>query len=501
MSKLKLALAPKHSYVIDTKPVGEMFHGRFGLIRNLLAGGAILYLVLSILLLGVTVIGYDKVDSALMAGLLNMVVVLSAAWLGLMLLCGWAFIVDPPLFVPILVFALLVTASYLLSPTLSNQGGNPANTFGISGAKMISVAGLSASIFAYYFINVFVNTAARLRAFFLGLIWGVVLLAIMATIGAEANIVTLSSQAELDASKYLLMMVPSIFFFLLLGKNNNWGFWAAVVGIVLNFYVALNAPLAMWVWIIGAVIGIAVLVVLATMTGFSISESFKTLRKSTVQALSGQASVASVFLNSPVLSLAALFIIYLIVMVVAFVGAKLQFATEASKLASDYQLAFAGITDVRTLLFGGGAVSNRVTAGLADIIAYNGLLGLVAYLLLWGSVIRLALQRMLIGLTEKSPRYEVVVLLPILLGLPLLGIFTAVPALGWWVWWLAVGYLTADLLITKRKPRSDLLPTWKWRQNLTLIAPIVQIIGIVVIIVAASALTRVITDLFTQATI
>ncbi|MCA9379491.1 hypothetical protein KC640_03615, partial [Candidatus Dojkabacteria bacterium] len=313
--------------------------------------------------------------------------------------------------------------------------------------------------------------------------------------------ITLPAAAELEVSKYLLMVTPTLFFFLLLARQKSLGFWATVITIILSFHVILAAPLSMWVWIMSAVIGVAILVVLIMMTEFSVTDSLNSLRADIAKTLSSQISVAKVFQNNPVLSLIILFIAYLVLMTIVFVQGKLVFATEIADLAKDYQAAFAGITDVRTLLFGGGAVSNRVVVGLADIIAYNGLVGLVAYLLLWGSVIRFALERMLAGISEKTPQYEALILLPILLGLPLLAIFTAVPALGWWMWWISVAYLAADLLHDKRKVKQELLPTWKWRQNIKILAPIIQIIGILVIIITASALTRVITELFTQTTI
>ncbi|MCA9379113.1 hypothetical protein KC640_01670, partial [Candidatus Dojkabacteria bacterium] len=158
MSKLKLAFSSKHSYVLDMAPLAGVFRGRFALLQRILTLLALTYIVLSTLLLGVVILGYSTLDSALLAALLNSVIVLTAVWLGLMLLCGWSYVVDPPLFVPVLVFALLVTVTYLLSPGLTGQAGNPANTFGVVGTKMISVAGLSASIFLYYFVNAFVNT-------------------------------------------------------------------------------------------------------------------------------------------------------------------------------------------------------------------------------------------------------------------------------------------------------------------------------------------------------
>lgn len=355
---------------------------------------------------------------------MGLVFVLIIAILAIIVLSGWRYLVDPPLFINVLVFALLVVGGYLFVPLVdpSSVGQvSGSNTFGITGVKYLGGLFVMGFVMLFYALHMFVTTNARFstlaQAFALSVVLAMIVLAF------DASLTTTVATVSMVAFPFGLL-------YSLYGS----GRWLAALSLVASVFaaafIALNAANLAFMLIPFLVLITTVFGLLA-INNWVLRAPELNLRKGLINAIQTN----------------ALFVLLLVI--------GLWFATSVVWLLSNsaglnqylqgmgnaFQAVFAQLDQIGLLLIGVGATKTPAVTTLLSIILYQGLVGLLAYLLL--GVSSLVALRRAISYEHSNPReikYSVA-LGSVVIIVPLLALFTIVDMYLVILWWLSFALL------------------------------------------------------------
>jgi hypothetical protein len=433
MRKYKLMLSPDFGFEVSTGWLDNLRKGNLAAIYRVisflslvaLAVGAALFPLISSTNIPVyNYVGY----------LLLLVSFLVAALLASMILVGSRRLVDPPMFMPALIFVFMVLCGLLFAPA------NPRNTFGPDYAKYLGGLWVMVLLALYYLITVFVNSKRKLAlaksALMVGLFVTVMLQVSKSGIGSE--LFTLS-----------ILSIPVLILFGIETRK----LWVLIVSgvmalIAIIWGVRFTAGPEAW---IALILGLVMtLLTWVAVKNWRVQFSPKNLGDDIRGLLERKTSVFAFLHNYTFPGLAIDILIFIVIVTVWMFVTRYQLASLFQAIIQDHVFAFRSMVDVKTLLIGSGVNNNFNLTMITGIIRYQGLLGLLAYTILSLSSFYIVLQSMADDVKQKISSHWSLPLAFIVFAVPIYGSIANPTTSLILVWWASVGLLAAKLIINRR---------------------------------------------------
>lgn len=435
---------------------------------------------------------------------LALVITLLGLWALVSVLVGRKFTVDPPALVPVLIFALLTTTAYLISPDNPLRPSDARNTFGVANMRHLAAIGVIAFIFLYYFSTVFIRTFRQLnfavRAMFLGL--GLTILAHVWGVYVSAGATRFSQLNE--SITIITVAIPTLMIALLYRSGRNWAKFAQALSLIATFILVmmsgtLIAPK------IGATVGLLAIYLITYLNEpNSWKQTLSAVKNQLAPVFNGKTNVTAYFAETRQFWMALFLISWIIFLVLWFILNRVDLAEFARSIVSDWKNVFDSIDNFRELIVGNGAQGVITNTTAADVLSFQGLLGFLGYVvvglsaLIWG---------------VRKARYEVknltkdymrtgMMFLPLILGgivTCLVGPFNLLPSL---IWWFALSLIVISAVELPAKLELQTLRiSARYRGKLEIFAKLVRIALLVAIVIALWTLVSMSVQLFNQGVI
>lgn len=487
---------------LSTPDLQGLTKGRFGFIRDLVSKLGSLLISLFLVSVALLAIFHINYESVLLYYGLYAVILLLAGWAIVSVLTGSKFTIDPPLFVPVLLFALLTTTAYLLSPNNPLSPTDPRNTFGVDGARFIAAIGVITFIFLFYFMVTYLRSARRITWASRAVLLGAALVPVIYLLVTRLKLFVMFS-AQVDAVSLLLAVWIPVNLLLVLFRPMR---KVAQLGLILSLVLSVVVSFQDFTFVNSFATSVVLLIILV-MYLWHRSDEFDGLGKYLKENLSvtftGEKDWQVFISESRALWMAGFVIVWILLSVVATIVNKHNLASVVNGVVADYRTAFQSLIDIRTLVVGNGAAAKLTGTTVTDIISFQGLLGVIAYITITVAVIRVWAQKVkqylsgAKGLTSFSW-----VWFPLIITLPLLALVTKLNMVVALLWWVMVAMMSAILMLQYREKEVALWETWKVKSaNLARVLPFAQIVVIVVIVGVGITLINMLTQLFVQGVI
>jgi hypothetical protein len=449
-----------------------------------LAVAALAILTISIPFISLVAVRFE---SEYLHYLLATVFTATAVAVSWIILTKWQHLIDPPMFLSVLLFALLTISAYLLSESdagllVQSDQTRQANTFGASGAKVLSGLMIMASMGLFYLTAMFSRTNKQLkllnRIVFFTLLLSPVLLLLFQREAIELDVlVTLS--------------VPVLILFTIWSSNIWWmiaGLFAAVFGLYplfkatsswqLILVVVLSWVAWLWVWLFAQ--------------DWKIDVGFQKLAGNIRQLKLRKISVGRVLQESQTMLAILVALALLIGLVIWIIISQVNLGTQLAVTIDDIRSAWAQLTSTRAMIFGTGAqLGYSYNTNLAYVIHYQGMLGILGYLILGISAWWFAGKQMWSAVQDGVKNIWPVVTFPFIFALPLVAVLSRISVVETIMWWLILGLTAAYALSPKRSFKATQIKSWGWRKlKFSRFVPLLQLIIIILLIVTWVVLTR-----------
>ncbi|MBL8015577.1 MAG: hypothetical protein JNK26_05325 [Candidatus Doudnabacteria bacterium] len=448
------------------------------------------------------VLSFSGYDSANIYTLLVAVVIMLACWGVMFALAGSKFVIDPPLFIPVLLFALLTTTAFLLSPADFLNPGSPRNTFGVAGARFTAAIGVIAFISVYYFFNSFVNNRNRVTLFTRGLI--VSIAAVMVVLGGLL-VFSLDNLLSPQLNALLLLAevwVPFGLVVFLFRPGRGLVKLGVLASVLIAGFLSLHLANVLWTKLVSVL-------VLAVLFGWYVRNSAPAWKKQFDYAIShirevlrGELEVQKYVKETTAVIFAAGLVVwsvgvlaYIFVDRVDIVGGAMAFRPLINQVTS-------AATSAQSILFGIGVQGSSVANTFLEILRSQGVIGLAGYLVVTISAIRFTWQRAKQELKDKKSNFFYLSLLPVILTVPLMALVMRVNTLLVATWWIALAIITANHLVSYRKLGLDVINFSKVKNKwLRRLLPVAQLAVVFLILLAGVTLLQLVADLFMRGSI
>lgn len=373
--------------------------------------------------------------------------VLTVGGAALLLLVAWAgfaklqHFADPPMFLAVLIFALIQIAILLTNAGTGNQ--NQINTFGSADTKLFSGVAIMALVAIFYTSVVTLNTQRKRRLIGVSLLLSLALITlhIVVTpaqrIAADSFLVAatwLVSTAILFGGYRRTLLVSAIFVWLIASYQLFFG-----------INELLTLPIVL---IISLVYGIA----LFRREKLNIKTGWKELWNNFKKFIEGDVSwpmfakqfQAHLWVLVAVV-LALMTIVYImqpstVVVVAGNTGAKLDEITAfISKEASTLNTVWQSLQLNNKVLFGYGLFSQPQTGTILSILGSTGIIGMLAYAVLSGSAVYFSFKQ---WFTSKHASWAGL-WWPVLLLLPIYNLAHKIDLTSLFIWWIMFAHLAA----------------------------------------------------------
>lgn len=409
-------------------------------------------------------------DSYQVYTMLVVAMVSLAAWAIVSWVLGTKFIVDPPLFVSVLLFALLSTTAYLLSPADLLNPGSALNTFGREGERGIAAIGVLLVLSIYYFGNSFLFSSKRLGMLIKGLIYVPSLVLILA---AVMSILRIGGFAYLSIAFLAVLWVPVGAVFYLLRPSRALFRVVHLLAVLASLYILQGLLIQMALVLLAVVIA-----VIWWQRKVNLLIEIKSLRRVVTQVFAGKLSLKELNANTYMLQL---LLLALALGVILLTQARASdFVPYISSLwTSTVEVFKLNAASLQSLLFGTGfgRVVTQDGSTFTQIISAQGIVGMLGYIVVSISAVTFAWPAAKQALAGKGDMYRLGLWLVLIL-VPLVAVISTPPTLLIALWWLVVTAFTAEKLILTRKlnlatatwrPRFRYLKVaWPWLQLLVI---------------------------------
>lgn len=320
-------------------------------------------------------------DSGVLKALILIVPLCVGVFLATAVLNGKRKFIDPPFFLPILLFALgTTTSSVLVSlPSLSNTFGSP-NIRGLAGVTVISMMAI------YYLSSIYLHNRELYRRAFKLLIAGII---------TYITLVFVNKYSELMTYENLTLGIGALGGIFVLTKSTphlrSWKFAMAIVVALMYFYAFLNVKatlISLNFILIPAVFAFVILLITLYLSKRSF---YKVILEDTKRNFSHLKSRRfnfwEFFRLLSVWAIILMPVVLILVLIFANAGnaAGLSIISDSLKTTTDSLTSISNYasTNFSVLLFGAGADSLRLSSSLVgNVILTQGLLGIISYIFL-----------------------------------------------------------------------------------------------------------------------
>lgn len=476
--------------------------GFFGLVRDLVSNLGAYLITIFLAVVSLIPIFHANFDSVILYYGLYAVILLLAGWAIVSILVGSKFTIDPPLFVPVLLFALLTTTAYLLSPNDPLRPTDPRNTFGVDGARFIAAIGVITFIFLFYFFVTYLRSAGKILWASRALLFGAALVPVVYLLVTKLKISVLFS-AQMDViGMFLALWIPMSLLLILFRPLRKSAQALLIVSFVLSVWLSFQD----FSLINSFVTTITLIVSLITYLWFR-SDEFnglgKYFRENIGATFTGEKNWQEFIFKTRAAWFLGFILVWIVIVLLTAITNKYNIGVVVNSIAADYSGAFQTLKDARTLIVGNGAAAKLTGVSFADVVSFQGLLGIFAYIIITVAVVRTSFIKLKQYLQSvKGSNSSAWVWFPVIIGVPLLALIAQLNMLVALLWWVGATLLSAELVSQLKEKEMTVWETWKLKSKaLTRVIPIVQIVVIFVISVVAITLVNMLTDLFIKGVI
>lgn len=405
------------------------------------------------------------------------VILLLVAMVSGVILAGWKFLTDPPGLIQVLVFSLLSVAAYLFAPI---SGGVEAvyvgaNTFGAIGVEYLAGLFVMGFVGVFYFIQLFTNTERKLDKL------------TSAVVVAMALVVLITALDPVSASYMLHLLIPAVFVLaahLLFGRGERLALLSAP-GLVIGLLMLTQQSFGLGEMLLILLSLLVMLVIWLRLNSWQLNSPVNEVRVMVRKYLNN--SDLGMFESAKDVAGSVLIfttIAWFLVVVAWILTNSSMISAEIEQLVAPYQNLNLLVDEWPAWLVGNGATFVSQGSTLATVIAYQGLVGVVAYLVLIGSSILITLQATRKEFARpESFGLESMILVPVIIFTPLAMLVADVSFGLMFFWWVAFGILAARLTIP-RDLTSDLLSQLKFgRLSIQRRLPWIQLAAIIALVV------------------
>ncbi len=390
-------------------------------------------------------------------------------------LVGWNFLVDPPGFVQVLIFSLLVVSAYLFVPLPQTvpAGYVGANTFGVSFIEYLGGLYVMAFVGLFYSIQVFVTNKSKFSNLASGFILSFVII-VLTTV--------LDTQIAAELSSVVLVGSLVLLAYLLYGKG-KWLILATLPGLVFGFAVFMQNNLNLWTLLVVLLTLVVMVLVWLRAKNWQMTSPIGQLKSSMKKYVDTKASLVEVVQESSF----PLLLLILVAWFALVIGWAISNAAAISPAVQDIVKLFTGVFDsadsTTKLLLGNGATTAAKSSTLATVIAYQGLVGLLAYVVLIGSSIYLMFKALALDFAKSNKDgLWVFILMPVLVAVPLISIVQLITFPMALIWWVAFSLIVVRLHYTDRVEALEVVKKFKvWKFSIEQRLPWVQLAVVVLL--------------------
>lgn len=395
------------------------------------------------------------------------------------ILFGWRYLIDPALFLPILIFSFIILSGLLFAPA------NVANTFGKDGAKFLSAVAVMSAIAIYYFgANLLNGTTIR------G--W---LLKLLVVGSIFTNLLTLSGwTSDIKSISLSAAMLPFLLLYFIHGTNLLLRL-LSLASVIISAQQVLNTDSNVWIILSVLIVSIILVFVWLISHRWQIDNPIKQLNVTWRLIQDGKKPWIAIIDENSLSWIVVFILVWLVLFVNWGIQNQLQLINELEILSKTYTGIFQSMTDVQKLFFGRGAGISLQGTTAGFIIAAQGLIGLSAYLILGGNVIYMSVKNVIKSIREGSKDNDNTsvsfILMPLLLALPILSGFIRLTTLDFIIWWSGIMVL-GNIISNVDRPSLVMAKSAQWRNyDLTKLLTwwrllsLIVILAIVVIVINA----------------
>lgn len=494
-------MGPHLSWEIDTANFESSWRGVLKVLATKLA---LLTLIILPVVGNLGILSSITFESKWLGYLLIAELILLGLWLTASLLVGKQLLIDPPLFVSVLIFALLTTVSYLLSPGDPLKPTDARNTFGVPDVKFLSALAIIAFIGSYYLTTAWLYTADRVRLVWKTAIFGIIAFVLLGTSWINWAPTKLLSNQIWQYNQLVLLSIPLLANISLFRRNRTQLTAISLLTLLVAGVVGYQVADIFWTKLTVALVLIAQIVWVWRTTAVSIGELLSNFRLNLQKLVSRKLEFADFVYKNNTLLLILFALIWLIALVVWTLVNKFDIATELSNLVRGYTIIFTQATGVQAVIVGSGISSTIAGSSLMNILRAQGLVGLVAYIVLGISSLMFVLKRARQELTSKKTGQALSLsTIAFLVAVPLLSLLQNLTLYAVWWWWFLLSLQTADVAWLKVKAKE--LRLWSVSHihspNLKRVVIVGQILSVIVVWVVVVTLINAISGLVATGTI
>ncbi len=357
--------------------------------------------------------------------LIVIVTFLVASLIAMLILVGTRRLSDPPLFMPALIFVFLVLAGLLFAPA------NSRNTFGAAGIKYLGGLWVMCLLGFYYLITVFVNTGRKLRWAKFALMVGLVVAAVMQLFASTGNSVLFPM---------VVIAVPVLGVFAV-ETRRSWISIISGIAAVVALIAGLKFAAGPQPFIAVFIAGVMTLLCLLAAENWQLKFDVAQLRSDFMTMIKRRRGLRTFVKNNLFVLLVGGGLVWLVITIAWMVLNHFAFGDLVQATLQSYVTAFQTLTSVKAIIIGNGVGTTVAGNLIANVIMNQGLVGIIAYVIMAVAGFYLALQRVAAEVAAKS-----------LWSLPFIFIVFAAPILGLLanpgivviiLWWAVLGLLAA----------------------------------------------------------
>ncbi len=413
--------------------------------------------------------------------LLIVILGLLGCTIGLILVSGWRALVDPMGLVGMLVFALVSILAFLFAPA------TVGNTLGSSSAKYMGAIYLMVLIALFYFSVLFSSTKRRLQILITSFLVALGLMFLVRWLVGISGVIV--EQTVLFSALQVLITSSTIVWLTgVLLAPRRWKYVCALLAIlstVLTFSSDAQYVLSAWLEFI-VLIGLMLYLLLQLRQQHW---QVKTLVSNFAHDLKlftkRQINFGTLVARSQTVLLAMAVIGWTLLTVRWFNIHNLNLLF-IQDLVNDYRNAFISWVDIQSLLVGRGAGVALQSNTVATAIVYQGVLGLIAYIVLIGNGLMLAVHSW-----HKTTDWKIKAIALWSMVASLLFVVTRVHIALVILWWISLAIMAASYLKFDPKSKLAAVKTWQLgRFKISRLLPRVQFVVVIILFVLWIVATR-----------
>lgn len=456
MKEFKLIISPDWQITLSADKVRKLSDIRAGFWWLLNRFGAILLAGFGLLTLYTLAVSREA-HSELLYQLTAVTLGLALILIWQLIHAGWRLLPDPPGFLGVLSFALLAVLAWILSPFFIS-GVDPVlyrqvNTFGSVVTKSIAGLTIIGLVGIYYFINHFAHSQKRLQY---GLWLTVGLMTIAALVLLINPTVMNSDTFGIFAAMGVLVFLQTVFQFT---KSSLYSLILSMVAMVTilvsnteqlwQILFAMLATLLIWLW------------VKLWQDGFQLHLQLKEIIPDIKKSLGGKGKVKGGIAKYEFPLLAVFTLVVLIALAILIWQAPTEAASYMRRLI-DFPVQLFATLNWQTILLGNATLVNlRPVSFLHVVLAYQGVVGALAYILLMITAVFTTMRQYGVEQKKSFKGIKVATMFaPAILFLPILGLFINLHIFLIIWWWIMFALVSAAAYLNNR-PQVNLSDKFK----------------------------------------